>query len=779
VGLVVSLPALEKAQCYVNKNVVREQQALIDLAQPKAKDGTLEAGAHVADFRALVESVLGWDGADLVAPTASMEVAVREYDDVLKPSWIVPGPSGDDGAPKALAIVELIPKGMSLDEPRSDARWPASPQARFERLLRENEVPVGVLFNGVALRLVYAPRGESSGHATFEVAPMCEPSGRRILGAMHMLLSAERLLSLPEPQRLTTILKDSRRYQNEVSTKLSGQVLEALHQLLRGFQAANEASREQLLVDLLREDRDKIYGGLLATLLRLVFILYAEDRGLFPSDAVYVRNYSVTALFEKLREDAARFTDTMDQRFGAWARLLTLFRLIHDGGGHGALKLPMREGRLFDPDAYPFLEGRPHGSARQTGERLDVPRISDGVVYRVLDNLLLLDGDRLSYRALDVEQIGSVYEAMMGFGVEVVSEPSIAVRPQHVVVGLRSLIGLGGAERLKRLADDAGCKVTGKAQDSVKKAGTVEELAAALAKSASPFTPDVVAAGSLMLQPTEERRRSGSHYTPRALTEPIVEKTLRPLFEDMGEHPTPQQILALNICDPAMGSGAFLVAACRALGDKLVTAWQRHGMPAIPPDEDIVLHARRVVAQRCLYGVDKNPFAVDLAKLSLWLVTLAKDHPFTFLDHALRQGDSLVGLSREQIASLHWKPDAQVPIIRKELDTALARAEELRARIHELGDSDDTREKQRLLRDAEDALSPVRKVGDAVIDAFFSGKNDKERQGNLKELRRLIETRGLVALPETPEAAKRTPFHWEIEFPEVFSARSPSDGSRL
>jgi hypothetical protein len=105
-----------------------------------------------------------------------------------------------------------------------------------------------------------------------------------------------------------------------------------------------------------------------------------------------------------------------------------------------------------------------------------------------------------------------------------------------------------------------------------------------------------------------------------------------------------------------MGSAAFLVETCRQLGDELVRAWHVHDcVPKLPPDEDELLHARRLVAQRCLYGVDKNPMAVDLAKLSLWLVTLAKDHPFTFLDHSLRCGDSLVGLSRAQIAAFSWQ----------------------------------------------------------------------------------------------------------------------------
>src|SRR5262249_45131767 len=150
------------------------------------------------------------------------------------------------------------------------------------------------------------------------------------------------------------------------------------------------------------------------------------------------------------------------------------------------------------------------------------------------------------------------------------------------------------------------------------------------------------------------------HYTPRSLTKPIVEKALEPILKNLGDTATPQQILDLKICDPAMGSGAFLVEACRQLGERLVEPWHAHGcVPAIPPDEDELLHAQRTISQRCLHGVDKNPMAVDLAKLSLWLATLARDHAFTFLDHALRCGDSLVGLTKDQIRRFHWKPGIQ------------------------------------------------------------------------------------------------------------------------
>jgi len=178
-----------------------------------------------------------------------------------------------------------------------------------------------------------------------------------------------------------------------------------------------------------------------------------------------------------------------------------------------------------------------------------------------------------------------------------------------------------------------------------------------------------------------------------------------------------------------MGSGAFLVETCRHLGDALVEAWHAHGEPqAIPADEDEVIFARRLIAQRCLYGVDKNPVAVDLAKMSLWLVTLAKDHPLTFVDHALRHGDSLVGLSRKQIEALHW--DSGSPIleglgVREPLEKVTA----LRKRIREAGESVSDWEVRDLWDHAKSELDKVRLLGDLVIAAFFEAEKPKDREG--------------------------------------------------
>ena len=209
---------------------------------------------------------------------------------------------------------------------------------------------------------------------------------------------------------------------------------------------------------MLADDPNQVYAGLLTVLMRLVFILYAEDRGLLSSDPVYVNYYSVTGLFERLRADAGRYPDTMDQRYGAWAQLLTLFRLIHEGGSHGGFQLPARKGYLFDPDRYPFLEGRSTAPACQPSER-DRSRASPmACIFRVLQNLLILDGERLSYRTLDVEQIGSVYETIMGFNLEVARGPlhrhqAGQAHGAPATINLEELLAAKAGDRAKWLED--------------------------------------------------------------------------------------------------------------------------------------------------------------------------------------------------------------------------------------------------------------------------------------------------------------------------------------
>ena len=802
VGLVVSPPALAAAGAYPNKNIIPDHTKFLECVEQITLEGESDPRPAIREFPRFATDVLGWEPADLVGTTEAgplpeaLEVTLTEYNETLRPTYAVRGfTKKADGNPDWLMLIQRVKSGLNLDDvsETEDHHWQASPQSRFERLLRGTQVPIGLLSNGTSLRLVYAPQGETSGHLTFPVQAMTEVSGRPIFAALQMLLSAERLFTLPDKQRLPAILAESRKYQNLVSTKLAEQVLAALYELLRGFQAADDQRHGELLRDVLKDDPNQVYAGLLRVLLRLVFILYAEDRSLLSNDEVYQKYYSVLGLFERLRADAGRHTDTMDHRFGAWAQILTLFRLIYDGGRHGGVKLLARKGYLFDPDRYPFLEGRSQGSRRQLGERTEPPRVSDGVVFRVLQNLLILDGERLSYRTLDVEQIGSVYETMMGFNLEVARGRSIAIKPKKphgapTTINLEELLAAKPAERAKWLKEKSDQAVASQSGAALKDAKSPEDAVACLEKKvAREATPNIVPPGAMVLQPSDERRRSGSHYTPRSLTQPIVATTLRPIVERMGLNPKPDQILDLKVCDPAMGSGAFLVEACRALGELLVRSWHAHDcVPRIPPDEDEILHARRIVAQRCLYGVDKNPMAVDLAKLSLWLATLAKDHPFTFLDHALRCGDSLVGLSIAQITGFHWKPERQRDFVRNVLGRRIERATESRREIREAPDNAPESLLSQKLALSDEALNPLRFYGDLVIAAFFGGENDKKRKEKLEGLAEALAVYLTnphhLNLREPLDAARRqlasgaksiAPFHWEIEFPEVFGREKP------
>ena len=609
----VSAPALVRAGAILDRRDAEGQRLLRACVEERAFDPKEGPVPHLPDFRAFAESVLGWSFSPKgYAGTAEspippeLEVPLPDYGETLRPDFAVRELEPKDGASPWQLLVRVLEPGEDFDRVvRGDGQLEASAHGRMERLLRQTGVPAGLLFNGRALRLVSAPRGESSGWLDFRVADMVQTAGRPISTALRLLLGQPRLLSLPRAQRLAALLEDSRKFQNEVSERLAEQVLHALYELLRGFQAAHDASKGELLRQPLAEHPDEVYRALLTVILRLVFLLYAEERDMLPEDETFLRYYSLAGLYERLREDAALFPDTMDQRYGAWAQLLVLFRMIHDGAESGAMRLPKRHGVLFDPDRFTFLEGRPVGGARQIHERIEPPLVPDGTIYRALEKLLVLDGERISYRALDVEQIGSVYETMMGFRLETATGRSVAIKAQKkqgapTAVDLEALLREPAAKREKWLQDRADRKLTDTVKKAVAEAATLEDLHAALLPVIDPAaTPDLVPKGAMVLQPSEERRRSGSHYTPRALTEPIVRTTLEPILARLrgadGRPPRPAQILDLKVCDPAMGSGAFLVEACRQLGDALVEAWHAHGeVPAIPPDEDEVIFARRL-----------------------------------------------------------------------------------------------------------------------------------------------------------------------------------------
>ncbi len=786
-GLVFSAVALVDSQIQINQSLYIEAQAALNSVLSTGSEGEPEL-PHFTTFAA---GFLGWDPSRILywavadeCPVA-LQTAVSEGGEILRPDGAYkfrdPAQAPDLERPYHLLIRQL-PAGTDPDAVQESGHgWSASPVQKFERLLRQNKIPVGLLFTPTALRLVYAPVGENTGSLTFPLDCILSNAGRPAAEALRTVLSRHRLENAPKEQRLLPVLQRSRAYQNSVSTQLAQQVLSALYEMVRGFQAADEAAHGAVLRDVRERDPDEVYHGLLTLLLRLIVLLFAEDRGLMPSSPLYQRHYGAHGLFEQLRADHERHSATMDRRYGAYARLIALFRLLYDGCGHPQLRVPARRGHLFDPDRFPFLEGR----ASAETPTLDLPLVADGTLYGVLRKLLFLDGERLSYRDLDVEQIGSVYETIMGFRLDLAAERTIALKPgsskgASVFVPLEQMLAQSGANRARFLKDTFEIKLPTAANNRIKAAQTFEDLVAGFGNRIDrDASPDVLPAGSLLLHPTDERRRSGSHYTPASFTQPIVEKTLAPVLDRLGRHPRPETILELKVCDPAVGSAAFLVETCRQLANELVAAWHyHHCLPPIPPDEDEVLHARRLVAQRCLYGVDRNPMAADLAKLSLWLLTMAREHPFSFVDHAIRSGDSLVGLSNAQIAACHWNPRGGTSQLASQaVRHAVERAGTLRRQILEAGDALAPEDKARRLAEAEAAQNQARLAGDVVVAAFFAEDNDRRRESTLGEFVSLL---GEAGKPEEKVRVLREqgehpvqPFHWELEFPEVFARANP------
>jgi N-6 DNA Methylase len=789
VGLVVASSLLKRLGLTPLRQSPIDTGAVTGLLDPDTSKPALR------DPWAFVEQVLGWEARHVAGapggpaiPDEELLVALPEHDTTLKPTWAVA--ELGDGDQRWQLLVRVEAAGVDPDKRGALDGWEATPHQRFERLLRDTGVFAGLLVTDKALRLIYAPRGETSGHLTFPIRPLGTVSGRPMLGGLKLLLDRSSLFTNADSHRLPALLKESRDAQAAVSTALAEQVLGALHELLRGLDSAEPA----LIRELAASGPDHLYEGLVTVLMRLVFVLYAEDRDLLPSRpdgrarGIYETSYSVRGLYATLVEDAALNPDTMDERRGGWGRLLALFRLIHKG--HSTHFVQARGGKLFNPDEFPFLEGR-----ATKGEPPRILNVSDGCLLRILEGLMTLrvrggERERLSYRTLDVEQIGSVYETVMGFTVEAASGQVLAIKAgknNHtpVFVALDELLAKKGKDRIKDLKENAGRGQLSAAQaKAIETATSLDELAAALDsivdERGSPRHA-MAPASSPILQPTDERRRTGSHYTPRSLTAPIVKHALEPAFERLGPDAKPDLVLDLKVCDPAMGSGAFLVEACRTIGARLVKAWERwpDTRPAIPADEDEELHARRLVAQRCIYGVDKNPAAVDLARLSLWLATLAKDHEFTFLDHALKCGDSLVGLTRAQIAAANWdESKAGLPLFRQLVRDTVAEAMTARAEIRAAPDDTLRAVQEERHRIIEDRLTPVRTIGDAVVSAFFAANKPRARETERAKIESWLAGGSLQDQWEKLNAAASSlragkhpipPFHWEIEFPEVFA----------
>jgi methylase of polypeptide subunit release factors len=775
---------------------------------------------------------------------------VGEHRETLFPDFVLADPESG----KARVLVQVNPPGTGLERPLAGSRWKESPAGRMAVLLRGTDVRLGLVTNGEHWTLVDAPPNATTGFATWRSDLWLEEP--ITLRAFRTLLGPRRLFGVPEPERLEALLAASAERQKEVTDQLGRQVRRAVEILVHALDRADRESGRTLLEGVSERE---LYDAAVTFMMRLVFLFCAEEQGLFPlDDEQYAGNYAASTLFGQLNDAAEQGgEEVLERRTDAWQRLLATFRAIHGGVDHEGMALPPYGGHLFAPDRFPFLEGRPRESRWRATAARPLP-ITNRTVLHLLSALQLLrdaktgEAQRLSFRALDIEQIGHVYEGLLDHTVKKATSPMVSLKgkeaeePEVTVDRLEALLATGPETLVKEVAElsERSAKAVAKdlaiglAPQDEHPLAVACENDSALAARVRPFVglvrrdaaglPVVIPAGSHFVTAGSDRRSTGTHYTPRSLTEPIVRYTLEPLVWEGPAEGKPEtewalrsakEILALKVCDMACGSGAFLVEACRYLSKRLVEAWAEAekanpGKVLITPegamsegrlaesiipreDEERLALARRLVVDRCLYGVDINPMAVEMAKLSLWLVTLQKNVAFTFLDHCIRCGDSLLGVTDlRQIETLSMDPsNATAPLFLEEAcRRAVARARAAREKLEgfTVKDVRDAEAKEAMLGESEQAVSVVKALADITTGAVL-----RRSTVDLGALQALL--REVVSEPEGPESTSAyrnlqkirlslltlspsegrsnpQPLQWPTEFPEVFSVRQGFDG---
>jgi len=993
---------------------------------------------HSVWVRYVLEHVLGFEKSHLLegpAIPATLQAFVAEQGETLRPDLVVSNSPLLPGEGLGVRLlVQICPMTQGLEKSMQNHRWKASPAMRMLELLRATGVSLGLVTNGEQWMLVNAPKGETSAFVSWYAALWLEEP--LTLRAFSSLLGATRFFSVADEDTLEGMLKDSVNEQQEVTDQLGYQVRRAVEVLIRAIDKVDQDCGRTLLKDIPEKD---LYEAALTVMMRLVFLFSAEERGLLLlGDPLYDQNYAVSTLRAQLRETAdQQGEEVLERRFDAWCRLLATFRAVHDGIHHDRLNLPAYGGSLFDPERYPFLEGRialipnpsperrresplPAASAlrRELGEgKGEGPLpISNRTVLHLLEALQVLrvkvpgggpaEARRLSFRALDVEQIGHVYEGLLDHIAVRATEPVLGLagtrekEPEIPLSKLEAFIpspsgtsypkGRGQGEGLLAFLKEQ----TGRSENALRKAlqerpdvftnqhlliacnndaKMLERVAqyAGLLREDDFGYPAVFLPGSVYVTAGATRRATGTHYTPRSLTEPIVQHTLEPLVytgpaeglpKEEWKLKSPAELLELKVCDMAMGSAGFLVQVIRYLSERLVEAWDQispepfaksqpsemsgipvevphpsplpagegvakealspemlervrelrknateaeaflwellrdrqlagfkfrrqhplggtildfychevhlaveiddavhkepeqaqhdaersaylneqgirvirfwnhevlnqtdavlkkilkefqssaspvlpspsgrragdegrflritpEGQPAsgkpgeliIPADdEERLVLARRLVADRCIYGVDKNPLAVEIAKLSIWLTTLDKGRPFTFLDHALKCGDSLVGADEDMYRKWAYSlKGAQFTLYLTTLEEFTAAARQKRRELESFTvlDVRDAEHKAELLKEADAAMARVKLGCDLLVGVRLLGLKPAEQETLLSHLLwdyvAGLPMDTLDAQRALHAARKERAFHWPFEFPEVFAA---------
>lgn len=789
--------------------------------------------------RAWVDTVLdelaGWHGLRIGADELPAEFEIHSPGEQVR-IRAYGGLRGRENGEVA-ALLRVVSPSEDLRGPGLDG-WAATEIDRMAALLRQAGIPIGLVTDGRWWGIVWAEEGTATGSGIVDAVAWGEEPLLR--DAFLTLIDQQLLRSKNPDHRLPRLLQRSELEAEEITEALGTQVRKSVELLVQAFSETRLLAAKNGEPDPLTEKPDDVYQAAVTVMMRVVFLLFAEERGMLPTERLYWDSYAIRELLDDLKDRAlAHGEELLDETHDVWHRLLAVSDALYFGVNYDEMRMPAYGGSLLDPNRFPWLT-----ATDQHGLRVQV---SDRVMLHVLRSVqeasVRGEARRISFRDIDVEQIGYIYEGLLGYTCATVTD--------DVVVGLVGKEGeepeitLGQLNELRESTSSTKAFVD-KLIEWVKKdqpaaslktaaqlvklsdteldeaelrrlltpvVGHNAELLADLIRWGNLTRRDlrgislVVPPGGLVVMETPSRRNAGAHYTPRSLAEEVVKYALEPVVYEPGPLQTNNvdewklksstAILDLKVADIAAGSGAFLVAAARFLAKRLTEAWTEEAMLSEAELANPTLaegRAIREVVARCLYGADINPMAVEMCKLSLWLVSLDKTKPFSFVDDKILCGNSLFGVTTlDQLRHLHIDPDRKRKFLQPfvDVDAVAAEATRLRRELASPVDEDDpqrsTAGKLRLLRRAADVTAQLRLIADGIIAAGLAlgGKAGTQLEDAYKSLewalaeafprdtspgdRRKLDAilaKGLTPTVDTDYHRWR-PLNWAIEVPDV------------
>src|SRR5262245_16373390 len=424
-----------------------DHHRLLRLAHDEWEAKPNNPATHTAWVRFVLRKTLDFAPEALLEGQAvpqPLHAEIAEQHEILKPDLVLKEPASD----KARLLIHVYPATQELTKPVPGLSWKASPDTRMTELLHATGVRLGLVTNGERWMLVDAPRGETTGYASWYATLWLEEP--ITLRAFRSLLGLHRFFGVDEKETLEKLLEKSAANQQEVTNQLGYQVRKAVEVLIQSLDRADQDHGRELLQGVSEAD---LYEAALTVMMRLVFLFCAEERELLLlGDPLYNQNYALSTIREQLRATADQFgEEVLERRHDAWCRLLVNFRAVHGGVWHDDFKLPPYGGRLFDPDRFPFLEGRKQGTTWRTHEATPLP-VNNRTVLHLLEALQVLqvkvpggglaEARRLSFRALDIEQIGHVYEGLLDHTAKRAGEPYLGLagtKDQEPEVSLKKL----------------------------------------------------------------------------------------------------------------------------------------------------------------------------------------------------------------------------------------------------------------------------------------------------------------------------------------------------